>query len=58
VRNLETLPTLTAPLNFSDDPIALVNPDTGAALGADTSSNQVMLGVLAMIRKEQIARQG
>ena len=56
VRNLEPLQQFTSELIFSDDPIPLVDPETGDPLGADTNSNMVMLGVLALLRAEQIKR--
>jgi hypothetical protein len=58
VRNLETIAPLVIPLdlaNHGSDAIPLVNPANGAALGANTSLNSVMLGVLAVIRQAQIA---
>ena len=56
IRNLDPMPDLSAPLDFTrgDDPVALVNPSDGSDLGASTTLNQVFLGVLAVLRAEQI----
>lgn len=57
VRKLEDIEAMqwTVPLNESgNDPVPLVSPETGELLGADTSLNQVMLGILAVLRQKQI----
>jgi len=57
VRSLEDLPSLNVTFDMAADgttPIALVDPTTGNALGANTTLQQVMLGVLAVVRKEQL----
>lgn len=56
MRVLESLPDVSTELDFSagDDPIPLVDPETAQPLGMNTTLNQVMLGVLAIIRKTQI----
>lgn len=38
-----------------DDPVPLVSPTSAVNLGADTSLNQVFLGILAVVRQAQIA---
>ena len=56
VRQLEEIEAMqwTVPLSSAGaDPIPLVSPEDGSALGADTSLNQVMLGILAVIRQRQ-----
>ena len=58
VRNLDTIQTIEIPLdlaNNENNPIPLVNPTTGAALGANTTLNTVMVQILAVIRQAQIA---
>ena len=60
IRKIEDLPSLQRAFDLANDgsdPIPLVSPETGAALGADTSLNQVMLAILAVVRKEQLAVQ-
>lgn len=39
-----------------DDPTPMVHPSTGAPLGADIAPQQVMLGILAVVRQRQLAR--
>jgi hypothetical protein len=58
VRNLETI----APLVFTadlvahgNDPVPIVDPSSGAALGPNTTLNSVMVQMLAIIRQQQIA---
>jgi len=40
---------------YGNDPIPLISPSTAKHLGADTSLNQVFLGILAVVRQAQIA---
>lgn len=57
VRSLEALSPLNISLDMLNDgnlPIPLVNPEDGAALGANTSLNQTMLAILAVVRSKQI----
>jgi len=57
IRNLDVLAPLNVVLDFTNhgnDPIPLVDPSTGANLGANTTLNQTMLGVLAVIRQFQV----
>ena len=61
IRTLEEVPTIEVAINLVDDgntPIPLVDFETGALLGVETTLNQVMLGVLAVIRSRQIVTQG
>ena len=60
IRTLEKLLDISTPLDFSkgNDPIPLVNPEDASYLGMDTSLNQAMLAVLAVIRQAQIKIQG
>ncbi len=61
IRTLEPVPTIEVAINMEDDgntPIPLVDFETGELLGVDTTLNQVMLGVLAVIRSRQIVTQG
>lgn len=47
--------TFTADMvNHATDPVALVNPTTGANLGANTTLQQTMLAILAVVRQQQI----
>ena len=58
VRNLDVLPPLvfTADLTaHGNDPVPIVDPATGAALGPNTTLNSVMVQMLAIIRQQQIA---
>lgn len=58
IRNLETIAPLIINLDMAThgtDPIPLINPNTGANLGANTNLNTAMLNVLAVIRQAQIA---
>jgi hypothetical protein len=57
VRELEDIKAINVTLDFQShgsDPIPLVNPTTGAALGADTSLNSVMVQILAVVRAQQV----
>jgi len=61
IRTIDPLPTIGATLDFAVDgntPIPLVDFETGAELGIETTLNQVMLGVLAVIRAKQREVQG
>lgn len=60
IRTLEKMQPIGAKLDFTNgnDPVPLVNPETAQPLGMDTSLNQAMLAVLAVIRKHQIEAQG
>ncbi len=58
VRNLDMIEPLVFTVDLianGNDPIALVNPTTGANLGANTTANSTMLAMLAVIRQAQIA---
>jgi hypothetical protein len=57
VRKLENLADITVELDFTqgDAPIPLVSPDDASPLGMDTTLNQAMVAVLAVVRKYQIA---
>lgn len=60
VRKLQDLPSIQRSFDLTNDgalPIPLVSPDTGAAMGPSTNLNMVMLGILAVVRKEQLAVQ-
>lgn len=57
VRPLEELTPLTVTFDMAIDgatPIPLVDPTSGAPLGMDTTLQQVMLGILAVVRSEQV----
>ena len=57
VRKIEDIPAIERSLdmfNAGNDPIPLINPETGQPLGSDTSLNYVMLHILAVLRAEQI----
>lgn len=59
IRHLESMPPIVSNLNLAADgaaPIALVSPEDGSGLGADTSLNEVFLGVLAVVRQIQLAQ--
>lgn len=61
IRTLEKMQTLDVQLDFDahgNSPIPLVNPENASSLGADTTLNQTMLAVLAVIRQAQIVAQG
>jgi hypothetical protein len=55
VRALEALPAINAVLDFSKatEPVPLVNPNDATPLGANTTLQQVFVGVLAIVRQEQ-----
>lgn len=58
IRKLEDLPLIGVEFDFAangSDPIPLVSPDTGAALGPTTTLNTVMLNILAVVRQAQLA---
>lgn len=58
IRKIEDLSPIGVQFDFAANgatPIPLVSPDTGAPLGADTTLNMVMLGILAVVRQAQIA---
>lgn len=60
VRKLEDLDTISSSLDLQNDgadPIQLVSLEDATYLGADTSLNMVMLGVLAVVRAKQLAVQ-
>ena len=59
IRNLDQMPDLWAPLDFTrgEDPVPLVNPADGSDLGASTTLNRVFLGVLAILRAEQVRQE-
>lgn len=56
VRSLEELPPITVTFDMLTDgttPIPLVDPTSGAPLGQNTTLQQVMLSILAVVRREQ-----
>ena len=58
VRNLDVLSPIVYELDFvnhGNDPIPLVNPTDGSSLGANTTLNNTMLQILAVIRYAQNA---
>ncbi len=56
VRPLEELTPLTVTFDMVADTAAipLVDPTSGAPLGPTTTLQQVMLGILAVVRREQV----
>lgn len=60
IRTLEKMPDIVAQLDFTrgNEPIPLIDPETGANYGSDTSLNQAMMTVLAVIRQHQRIAQG
>lgn len=59
IRTLETLPKINASFDLVNDgtaPIPLVDPATGQPLGPSTSLQGVMLGILAVVRQQQLAQ--
>lgn len=59
IRTLETLPAITASFDLVNNgtaPIPLVDPATGAQLGPVTTLQGVMLGILAVVRQQQLAQ--
>lgn len=57
VRKLEDLEPISVLLDFQNDgndPIPMINLESGGLLGQDTSLNMVMLGVLAVVRAKQL----
>lgn len=56
VRSLEDVAPLTVTFDMLADgttPIPLVDPTSGLPLGPNTTLQQVMLGILAVVRREQ-----
>ena len=56
VRQLENLPVLDVVFDFAADgsaAIPLVHPDSGSPIGANTTLNNTMLAILAVVRHEQ-----
>lgn len=56
IRELEPVPEIIAAFDMAAEgttPIPLVDPTTGASLGMNTTLQQVMLSILAVVRKEQ-----
>lgn len=56
IRELEPVPEIIATFDMATQgttPIPLVDPTTGAPLGMNTTLQQVMLSILAVVRKEQ-----
>jgi hypothetical protein len=51
-RQLGPLPSFDVTLDMTkgDEPIPLLDPNTGAELGINTSLNQVMLSMIAVVR--------
>lgn len=61
VRKLDDLSPINVSIdlaNDGNDPIPLVSPEDGSALGADTSLNQTFLAILAVVRAKQLAAEG
>ncbi|MFY7864494.1 hypothetical protein [Roseateles sp.] len=61
VRKLEDLPPIRAEFDLANDglrPIPLVDPSSAAPLGVDTNLRNVMLAILAVVRKQQLLVQG
>lgn len=57
IRSLEELPPINVTFDMLTDgtvPVPLIDPTTGAPLGPSTTLQQVMLGILAVVRKEQV----
>lgn len=56
IRPLEDIPPITVTFDMLTDgtvPIPLVDPTSGVTLGVNTTLQQVMLGILAVVRREQ-----
>lgn len=56
-RHIENLPPLDRQIdlpNAGNDPIPMVDPETGDPIGQNTSLNLVMLHILAVLRQEQL----
>jgi hypothetical protein len=61
IRTLEEMSPIEVDLDFAkygNDPVPLISPENAESLGMDTSLNQTMLAVLALIRQYQIIAQG
>lgn len=61
VRQLEDIPPIQAEFDMMADgltPIPLIDPSTAAPLGVDTNLRNVMLAILAVVRKQQKLVQG
>lgn len=61
IRKIEDLAPINASIdlaNDGNDPIPLVSPEDGSALGANTSLNQTFLAVLAVVRSKQLIAEG
>lgn len=59
VRVLDKLPALTQTFDLTDQtPIPLVSPATGAPLGPTVTLGEVMLSILAVVRKVQVEAEG
>ncbi len=59
VREIEQLQSLSFVLDLQNSPttpIPLIDPTSGASLGANTTLQQVMLGILAVIRQQQLTQ--
>ena len=57
VRSLEGLPEITKTFDMATEgtvPVPMVDPTSGAPLGADTTLQQTMLANLAIVRKLQL----
>lgn len=58
-RFLSNIFTLNATFDLTDQtPIPLVDPTTGVALGPTVTVGQVMLSILAVVRKHQLLAEG
>lgn len=58
VRKIEDLSPIIRSFNLTIDgttKIPMVHPETGAPLGVSTDLNTVMLNILAVVRREQLA---
>lgn len=56
VRELESLATINVTLDMVNDgstPIPLKSPENDSSLGANTTLNEVLLGIFAVVRSKQ-----
>lgn len=59
VRKLEDVEAIIIPLDLAahgNDPVPLIHPTTGAALGPSTTMNNVVLQIFSVIRKAQMQK--
>jgi hypothetical protein len=60
-RQLETIASINVDFDFvanGNAPIPLVFPDTGLPIGPNTTLNNTMLAILAVVRSEQLKAEG